>query len=129
MAFQPRIFAKVFCFPLQSQLIALDVSYQKSLNINDGEIEASFTFKPRKSVSSWTGDEVVAGDFAYKGYAKEENMFGVILYARVSDNPGILLSGDDAVYRLDFTKPFDHEDEVIAMGTVNVFRISFKKQT
>jgi hypothetical protein len=82
------------------------------------KILKSFTFKPKFNVSSWTTKPSVAVNFALDNAATD--LFGIILYANVSDNQRKFLQCDNGLYKINDFAMNMQEHEVLALGDIKV---------
>lgn len=103
-----------------------------SVSIKDipkkGNQEISMTYSPKTGgVSSWTTSKTVSSKFSDS--SDKYNVVSVTLHARVSDNPNKFISGPEHLYKLDYIAQFANEKEVIGLGDIVVYKISWKDET
>jgi len=86
-----------------------------------GSEEVETTYEPRNGGgSSWTVNKAITSK-----YFRDPSRVGVVLHARVADNPGSFVMGPDHLYRLDFIAGFAYEKEVVGLGDIKVYKISW----
>ncbi len=89
----------------------------------------TMTLKPHKgdddSSHSWSLSKVVAFNFATS--APETDKYAVILHAKAGSNKDRFLSGPDGMYNVDPFNTFEQEEEVTALGAVNVYAITWTR--
>jgi len=92
--------------------------------VSTGKVQIDLTNRNENYVASWTKSLDQAKGFA-TGDGKQ---FGIILCATVEDNPGKWIDCD-GLYRLTRIEDFQHEKEVIAVGTIRVNEVLIKAPT
>jgi len=102
---------------------------------DEGVVKKKFTFAPRKSVSSWSIDELVAEEFSeydVENNSLAEKNYNIIMKARVSDNKNKFIDCNRGLYDLedpdtleDFMK-YNIESETIALGPIKVYELQYK---
>jgi len=86
-----------------------------------GSEEVGMTYKSRNGGgSSWTVNKAITSK-----YFRDPSRVGVVLHARVADNPDSFVMGPDHLYRLDFIAGFAYEKEVVGLGDIKVYKISW----
>lgn len=132
------LYPQVFSPPEEDEVFrGMGVSKQwlaKALGVkvNDiprrGSQEVGMTYTPKAGgVSSWTTSKTVSSKFSDS--SDKYNVVSVILHARVSDNPNKFISGPEHLYKLDYIAQFANEKEVIGLGDIVVYKISWKDET
>lgn len=121
MAIQFDQLLKLFDKEVAAQIIR-DIMHE------DVYIEMPFTYKPRKIVSSWTTSIENAFEFADSAAGKimSPAVFDVVLYADSSKDSERKFAGEDGLYKLDFTIPYQGEDEVVCLGDVTVHAVEIR---
>ena len=90
-----------------------------------GSKEVGTTYEPRNGGgSSWTVDKATTSKFF-----RDPSRVGVVLHARTADNPGSFVMGPDHLYRIDFIAQFAYEKEVVGLGDIKVYKISWIDET
>lgn len=92
----------------------------------EGETAASFTFEPTKgSTTSWSLSQDVANNFANDVAAAHslDNLWCLVMEARVDDNPDSLMVGPGGFYKVPEFADYQTEEEVLAIGPVRVSRV------
>jgi len=86
-----------------------------------GSKEVEMTYTPRGgSGSSWTVNKEITSKFF-----RDPSRVGVVLHARTADNPSNFVMGTDHLYKLDFIAGFANEEEVVGLGDIKVYKISW----
>lgn len=90
-----------------------------------GSKEVETTYTPRNGGgSSWTVNKAITSK-----YFRDPSRVGVVLHARTADNPGSFVMGPDHLYRLDFIAGFAYEKEVVGLGDIKIYKISWIDET
>ena len=93
-----------------------------------GSQEVEMTYTPKVGgASSWTISKVVSNKFSDR--TDRYDRVNVTLHARISDNPDKFISGPDHLYKLDYIAQFANEKEVIGLGNIKVYKISWNDET
>lgn len=93
-----------------------------------GSQEVGMTYTPKTGgASSWTISRTVSKKFSDR--TDRYDMVNVTLHARVSDNPNKFISGPGHLYKLDYIAQFAGEQEVIGLGDIKVYKITWKDET
>lgn len=117
--------------------LPVDISWLAKIlgykNVKDmpakGVVRKNFTFKPKRgAATSWSHSKTIARDFAGsldKNYYKQHNRCGLLLHARVEDNPNKFIAGVGGLYKLDSPNEYSQEKETIGLGPIKVFEIQY----
>lgn len=88
-----------------------------------GSKEVEMTVAPKSGgTSSWTIDKAVSKKFS----SRYSGMISVVLYARSSDNPNKFISCPGYIYKIGALDRFSKEKEVIGLGGIRVYKISWE---
>jgi hypothetical protein len=119
----------VFHAPEQQEIyrgMCVNKSYLQNLlnieNIPNGIIEKKFIYNPAKYASCWTINYYVTQGFIDDN-ASIESPYELILFAKVNDNPNILITGPNGLYKVSRLNRRANEEEVIALAPVKVYKI------
>lgn len=91
----------------------------------EGSKTGRFEYKPRGNdgtSSSWTLNKKTAQTFAKNSDGGETI---VVMYAKASDNKDKLLMGPGGLYKTSRAEGFMHENEVVALGNISVYKIQW----
>ena len=112
---------------------------EKALNTknNDfpinGTSDKKFIYDPPtgRFISSWTLDKSSAEPFTHPSQLRlaeiDEDIYRIIMTAKISDNPGKFISGPDGLYKVRGFDIFEDEIEIIGLGNnIKVSRIDWE---
>ena len=95
---------------------------------DEGTLDVPIQYKPRTgATSSWSTDPFVAKDFANEHTSVSEFPYLILLEADPATNAQKFLAGDGGLYRLDITRDYRSEHEVLALGTIKVNKLTWLK--
>lgn len=87
-----------------------------------GNREIGMTFKPKGGASSWTTSTAVSKKFS----TQHEGMISITLHAMTSENPNKFVACTDHIYKIGTLSKFSNEKEVIGLGDIKVYKISWE---
>ena len=139
-------YTKLLRFPVEKYPViyrGMTLEANDLYNLIDSEIQGdevgdwdvinfSGVARPKADTASWTIDEKVALNFSSSGIDPHEELstssektYGIIVHAKSAENADKLILNPDTIYNVRAFASYGNEREVIAVGDIKFFKITY----